>query len=272
MSKKNLVIYTYFEKDNIYKDNLMFFLKMGLCDECDYIFVINGECSVNIPNQSNIKILRRDNKDYDFGGFAHALNFIDIDKYNYYIFLNTSVRGPFIPPYANIKWYEAFTNMIKGDVKLVGVTINILNSPHSGHSQIFESITGIKRPHTHVQSYFFAMDKECLSYIINSTDIFRKFDYKDFADFIVKKELMMSQLVLKNGWNIGGIVQEYKDIDFRKLEIDISNSYIYENDPVYPNNCFGRTLHPYECIFIKINRGISVNEINSLSRYIFEKN
>lgn len=266
MSAQNLVLYAYFEKDDVYLNNLKFFLKKGICKDCDYIIVINGKCSIQIPDMPNIKVIKRDNTHYDFGAYEHALKNTDIKQYKFFIFLNTSVRGPFIPIYANIKWYEAFINLIKEDIKLVGTTINFLNSK-TVHSYIFEEMTGISIPHIHVQSQFFVMDLECLLYLLNDTDLFSNYDYKNKMEgFIARKEIMMSQLVLKNGWNISAILPEYQNIDFRCL-----NEYNSPNsDPYFQDSCFGRTLHPYDCIFIKTNRGISVNEIDSMTKYLMD--
>lgn len=265
---RNLVIYAYYEKDSIYRDNLCFFLKQGICDDCDYVFVLNGNCSVNIPDRPNIRVLSRDNMHYDFGAWHYALQNTDISKYQYFIFLNTSVRGPFLPRYVKMKWYEAFTDLLHGDVKLAGSTINVLNSP-SEHSKLFEKMSGLPRPHTHVQSQIFAMDLECLTYLMNNTDLFTNYDYNGMTEFIARKEIMMSQLVLKHGWNIAINLPEYQNVDFRTLQSD-PNPTSFNHDPGLPRSCFGRTLHPYECIFIKTNRGISIDEINSMSKYIFD--
>ena len=263
-----LVIYAYFEKDGIYQDNLRLFLKIGLNNDCDYIFVLNGNCTVPIPHAPNVKVLQRENTHYDFGAYHFALLNTNVDNYKYFIFLNTSVRGQFVPPYANIEWYEPFTALLKDDIKLVGTTINILNSPTT-HSQIFQMMSGFPRPHTHVQTQMFAMDLECLKYLMNSTDLFSNYNYSNMTEFICRKEIMMSQLVLHKGWNISAILPEFRNIDYRRLNQDFNMSS-FEHDPGFPNTCFGRTLHPYDCIFIKTNRGISVNEINSMSKYIFE--
>ena len=265
MPADKLVIYAYYEKDGIYRDNLYFFLKQGLCDECDYIFVLNGECSVNIPERPNIRVMYRVNEHYDFGAWHHALQ--NISKYKYFIFLNTSVRGPFLPRYVKMKWYEAFTDLIVGDVKLVGATINVLNCMQSEHSYLFLKMSGFPRPHTHIQSQFFVMDLECLQFLMNDTDLFTNYDYNGITEFIARKEIMMSQLVLKHGWNISAILPEYQNIDFRSFKVYPNNHWIL-TDPTWHKSCFGRTLHPYECIFIKTNRGISVDEINSMSKYI----
>lgn len=268
MTNNILILYCYYEKNNIYMDNLEFFLKYALYDECDYIFIVNGNLSVVIPNKNNIKVLFRINEDYDFGAYYYALNTIDINKYEYFFFINTSVRGPFIPKYINLKWYTPFINLLKNDVKLVGSTINILNT-NSNESNTFYNLTKFSKPYTHVQTQMFAMDKECLIFLI-SKKLFENNNYKNYLEFIAIKEILMSQLVLKNNWNISCIIPEYQNIDYRIIKTDINFSSI-NGDPNFTNACFGRTIHPYECIFIKNNRNISINEVNSISKYLLKK-
>jgi hypothetical protein len=268
MTNNILILYCYYEKNNIYKNNLELFLKFGLYNECDYLFIINDNLSVKIPEQNNIKVMFRKNEDYDFGAYNHALTTIDTNKYSYYFFINTSVRGPFIPTYINLKWYQPFINLLKDDVKLVGTSINILNT-NSNESNAFYNITKFTRPYTHVQTQMFAMDKECLNFLI-SKNIFKNNNYNIYVEFIAIKEILMSQLVLKNNWNISCIIPEYQNIDYRLLKNDINFSSV-NGDPNFTNGCFGRTIHPYESIFIKINRNISINEINSISTYLLEK-
>jgi hypothetical protein len=268
VTNKILILYCYYEKNNIYKTNLDLFLKLGLHDECDYLFIINGDLSIKIPEQNNIKVLFRKNEDYDFGAYNYALGTIDIDKYNYYFFMNTSVRGPFIPTYADIKWYQPFINLLTDDVKLVGTTINILNTD-STESNAFYNITKFTKPYTHVQTQMFSMTQECLKFLISSK-LFENNDYNNYVEFIAIKEILMSQLVLKNNWNISCIIPEYQNIDYRLLKNDINFSAM-NGDSNYTNACFGRTIHPYESIFIKINRNMCINEINSISKYLIQK-
>ena len=47
-------------------------------------------------------------------------------QYRYIVWLNSSVRGPFLPAYLRGKmhWTAAFTSRITDSVKLVGSTIN----------------------------------------------------------------------------------------------------------------------------------------------------
>ena len=265
---KNLILYCYFEKDIDYINNLKIFLKLGLYDECDYLFIINGKISIEIPEKNNIKVLYRKNEDYDFGAYNDALETIDINNYNYYFFINTSVRGPFIPSYVNIKWYEPFINLLIDDVKLVGTTINILNKD-TNESRSFYNKTKFKKPYTHVQTQMFAMTQECLKFLIFSK-LFSNYDYDNYGEFIAVKEILMSQLVLKNNWNISCIIPEYQNIDYRTLNNDFNFSS-NNGDPNFVNCCFGRTVHPYESIFIKINRNLCVNEINCISNFLLKK-
>jgi hypothetical protein len=254
MTNNILILYCYFEKNDNYKNNLDLFLKLGLYDECDYLFIINGDLSIKIPEQNNIKVLFRKNEDYDFGAYNDAFDTFDISKYNYYFFINTSVRGPFI-------------NLLTDEVKLVGSSINILNTD-SAESNAFYNVTHFTKPYTHVQTQMFAMNQECLKFLISSK-LFENNDYKNYVEFIAIKEILMSQLVLKNNWNISCIIPEYQNIDYRLLKNDINFSSI-NGDPNYTNACFGRTVHPYESIFIKINRNMCINEINSITKYLLK--
>jgi hypothetical protein len=49
-NNKTLVLYVYFEKNQLYKDNLQFFLDVGVHerDDVHFIFVLQGPCSVRV--------------------------------------------------------------------------------------------------------------------------------------------------------------------------------------------------------------------------------
>ena len=63
---KICVIYNYYEKNNIYKKNFIYFLENRILNELDYYIIINGESTVNIPIKTNIHIYYRENKKYDY--------------------------------------------------------------------------------------------------------------------------------------------------------------------------------------------------------------
>lgn len=69
-------------------------------------------------------------------------------RYRFFVWVNSSVRGPFLPAYLHgaMHWTEALTRKITESVKLVGATINC------GGGYFHPD------PQPHVQSYAVAMD------------------------------------------------------------------------------------------------------------------
>lgn len=249
---KLVVIYNYFEegRENITHTNYNFFIKYGYYEDSNiyYIFVINGKCTIKLLNKLNIFIYRRDNIGYDFGAYGDVLRQLPF-AFDYYFFLNSSVRGPFIPTYCKIKWYEPYINLMKNNVKLVGSSINI----------------HINRPH--VQSYFFLLNYESLQYLLNK--IFNK-EYYTLSEVINYQEIGMSEYILQNNWNIDSLIPEQQGINWlNRFEDEKYKKIKYFTDMIYSGKlCNGRDLHPYELIFIKVNRNLSTDVINSLTNYL----
>lgn len=274
-----LVIYSYYQKNDEYVKNFEFFLKFGIYPDIDYIFCINGrECSITIPNLPNIKIIERDNIGFDFGSYYDALKTIDINAYKYFFFINTSVRGPFLPDNirSNIKWTQPFIELLKGDVKLVGTSINVLNFNNNTNNDFITQMSkhiielGYKPPFPHVQSQMFLLDNESLNYLL-SENLFNYSIDNDFVKTIALREVLMSLLILKSGWNINCILEKYRNIDYRTIKDDI-NPTSATGDPYYPGAYFGNSIKPYDVIFIKTNRGVSTKEIIELTDgyYIYD--
>ena len=107
-----------------------------------------------IFNDENIDfIIISNNKGYDFGGWSDALLENDLYKnYNNFIFVNSSVIGPFISHKHDCKWTDIYINGLRDNVKLFGSTINTCGDPLNK---------------SHVQSYIFSMNKNTLKYLIN---------------------------------------------------------------------------------------------------------
>jgi hypothetical protein len=250
---KTICIYNYYEKDYKYKQNCLYFLKHGLNSYSDFLFVVNGKSTITFPDLTNIRVIYRNNIGYDFMAFSHGLNNININYYDYFLFINTSVRGPFVKNIDN--WQNIFTSMINRDTKLIGTTINIFCGKKNCHWSYENKLNelGIEKPYTHIQSMMFAMDKECLLYLKDR--IFIEEPLYGFTDTIIYKEIMMSQFVLKNNWNINCTAPLYKNYDYRTLKIDMNYSSNC-GDSCYHGGYFGKSLQPYEVVFIKTNRDI----------------
>jgi len=143
-TERTVVFYAYIEKDQHYIETLQYFLEVGVSEEdpVDYYFIIQGyTCSVRFPNYTNVFVIRRENVGYDFGAYAHAIETYPggpdtlLLRYAYFIIINASVRGPFLPaywppPFAKehekrtiYHWSRIFTSMLSDTVKLVGPSL-----------------------------------------------------------------------------------------------------------------------------------------------------
>lgn len=189
-------------------------------------------------------MLFRDNVGYDFGGWSDALLTNNLyEKYNNFIFVNSSVTGPFLRPGHKGKWTDIYINGLQGNVKLFGSTINNERDP-------------LKL--AHVQTYIFSMDKTTLKFLIDCS-IFSISNYaKTFDDAIHNKEILMSRKIIENNWNIGSLMKYYKNVDFtfrnkkpKDYNIRFLNDVMY---PMYRNEIWNE----YELVFIKGNRNIKL--------------
>jgi hypothetical protein len=236
-NNKLCCFYTYYEKDELYKNNFEYFLKNAILDKVDYYIIINGKSTVTINSKTNIKVLYRPNKGYDFGGYSYALKKLN-NVYDYYFFMNTSVRGP----YGVKDWTEPFIKLFNDDVKVVGTTINIYN------------VNNTLKPH--VQSMFFCIPREYLQYL-NTIDFFNEDFINNYTmqEVIDNKEVMLSTIALKHNWNINCLLDKYKGLDYRIIEADI-NPTSTDGDPYYKNGYFGKSIKKEEVIFFKNNRDL----------------
>lgn len=239
-------VYAYYEKNDVYKENLEYFLqKGGLLPFVEYYFVINGSSSVNLPNHNNIHVLHRENVGYDFGAWGAALyTFPEIRDSDYIFFMNTSVKGPYTP---HRDWTRPFLQLFNHpNTKLVGTSINISSSDFSASSY------GYKKVYPHVQSMFFVVDKDALEFLL-ARGLFNVDKTLPFEELIAEKEVGMSIMILNNKWNINCILPRYKNRDYMTISEDI-NPTSHSGDAYYENAYFGKSIQPSDVIFFKNTR------------------
>jgi hypothetical protein len=231
-----LVLYVF----HMYNDRVKHFIKNAIFkdDNVDFIIISNDK-SITVSVPEYVKVLYRDNIGYDFGGWSDVILTDNLYKnYDYFIFANSSIMGPYVPSYYKGKWTDIYIDGLKDNVKLFGSTINTCHDPYKAH----------------VQSYIFAIDKTTLQYLIDC-NIFSMTNYaKTFNDAIWQKEVEMSRKIINNGWNIGSLFTYYKDIDFI-FKTKKPNEYTikYLDDIMYPQ--YRNVLwNEYELVFIKGNR------------------
>jgi hypothetical protein len=246
----NIVIYAYYEKNDEYKKNLEYFLQKGVFPDMHYLIVVNGKCTVSLPLPPNVRMVYRKNKGFDFGGFAHGLSLISPDHYDYFFFMNSSVRGPYLYPHEDVSsWSDKFIQLFQGDVHLVGCTINMCTIPPKKDG------TAVLH---HVQSYFFVLDRPALDLL--QPTIFTTLTMS-MKQTISEKEIGMSQRILKHGWNISCTAKKYQGYDYRQVQHNLNlSSRFHGGDPCYPDAYFGDTLDAREVVFIKTNRNLPLPE------------
>ena len=241
-SKKILVLFVY----HIYNERVKNFIKNCIFDAEDVDFIIisnttnkNANVLLHTSNK-NVKMLFRENLGFDFGGWSDAL-FKDnlYEKYDNYIFVNSSVVGPFLKPDFKGKWTDLYINGLQDNVKLFGSTINTIGAPTRW---------------AHIQSYIFSMDKTTLKYLIDCSIFSRTNHAKTFNNAICDKEILMSRKIIENNWNIGSLMKYYENVDFTfrdKTPNDYDINFL--DDVMYPKYR-NMIWNDSEIAFIKGNR------------------
>lgn len=251
---KTLVLFVF----DVFNDRVKLFL-----DNCffkdpnvDFIVISNNKSNkFTVPDY--VKTLLRENIGYDFGGWSDALLIDNLYKnYDNYIFVNSSVIGPFVPAYFKDNWTDIYINGLQGNVKLFGTTINTENT-----------LIGVNDPLriSHVQTYIFSMDKTTLEYLI-SCEIFSMTNYAaTYLDAIYQKELLMSRKIVENKWNLGSLYPAYKNVDFTFSEKKPNEygSNFFKGDLMYEKHR-NKLWNEYDLVFLKGNRDIPMGLISKI--------
>lgn len=266
-----LVLFVFHE----YNSRVQKFIKKSIFQSqtIDFLIICNNK-RVKFEYPDYVNILYRNNIGFDFGGYSDALlkNLL-YQKYDNFIFVNSSVDGPYLPQNFNGKWTDFYINGLNEN-KLFGSTINTLSNWQNNYYKMVRLFGGdisktepqwsnaekkIKiiqdKPfkYAHIQSYIFSMNKKTLEYLINC-GIFSITRYAKTFKEAIYKEVLMSCKIIEKGWDIGCLMPIYKNIDFKsKNENDYNIPLI--DDPMqskYKDVYWNK----YDLIFIKGNRNI----------------
>jgi hypothetical protein len=231
---------------HIYNELVDYFINNCIFESSnvDFLIICNDKnICFNISQLSNVSVIKRDNVGYDFGGWSDGIltNDLYVD-YDYFIFANSSIIGPFLKENFTGRWTDIYINgLYDQNCKLFGSIINTIQMPH-----IF----------THIQSYIFSMDREALEYLIDE-EIFTMRKYsKSLIDAVLSKEILMSRKILDKGWNISSLLPLYKGVNFaNKTMYNITNddSTLSYGDLMY-EQYRGKLWTEYDLVFIKGNR------------------
>jgi hypothetical protein len=247
---RTLIFYHYFEKNAAYTDNLLHFLRFGYDREADFVIVVSGSHSVAIPKFDNLRCIEVENRNFDYGGYAAAIAATpNLDAYDAFVFVNSSMRGPYMPAYAKGPWHRYFTDQFGDDVGLVGAAINECTSTEA---QVYREKYGGSGPCVHVQSTAYAMPAATMRMLLAS-GFYDDKRVLEKMEVIRDYELRLSQLVLQSGLNLKCLLPEYNLVDYR-TGATCANEAARGGDPSWPFGYFGRSAHPFEIMFVKTER------------------
>lgn len=253
--KRFCILYHFYEANQSYVKNFQHFLTFATNIQADFYCVIAGDCSFDLPKINNVHYIFAENKNWDYGGYSLALKeHIDIDSYEYFAFINSSVRGPFISPAINQSWIDSFISLFSDDVGGVGSAIDILPSESAESHYFQERYPQYPTPFSHIQTTAYVLSHKAIKVLI-SNQFYDISESLSKEEIICRYEILLSQILRDHGLNIKCLLPEYNQIDYRQAHGYI-NPTSYKGDPTTPDGYFGRTIHPYESVFIKTQRGL----------------
>lgn len=231
-----LVLYVFHE----YNERVKHFIDHAifLDENVDFMIICNNK-QLEFPCPYYVRVVKRENIGYDFGGWSEGLLKHNMHKrYDYYIFVNSSVIGPFLQN-PQQRWTDVYIQGLSGEIKLFGSTINTCDDP---------------RTLSHVQSYIFCVEKATLKYLLECEIFSLNNVAKDMNDAIFGKEVRMSRKMIEHGWNIGSMLPQYRNVDFRFKDTQPSDYNIqFFGDIMYPY-FYKKLWTEYHLVFVKGNR------------------
>ncbi len=267
-----IVLAHYF--DALGRDNLQFFLAQGLVPDSAYHFVvvINGpipmgwEAKLNKITEAypNFEWHTHVNTGYDFCVYKDVLSSmllkISIKDVRYFILLNKSLRGPFVPSYYERPWPDIFTSRLKGQVKLSGTSINCGDG---------------KKISLHVQSMLWAFSADILPFMLGRLKCFQ-----DKWDAVINLEVGLPKALVAEGFRFASTMRM---LDSKEGVPDTNTDAICawsgaqadrntEGDQYAPGSYAGMDLNPLETIFFKANRQVGVKLLKQYSIFALMNN
>jgi hypothetical protein len=269
-----LVSYSYFEKDSIQRSNMEFFMAVGMGifsqlpapANTDFVVVISGglctPCKALMPmlkpvpeselmpaisaawSKAGLTILQRtENEGMDIAAHNATVDWVTArgtrQKYRNFIFLNSSVRGPFTPHYLppGWQWTQALTSRLSDTVKLVASSLVCLPAVDAGGA-------GPK-----AESWAFGTDAEGLR-ILEGAGVFGVRACKLCNDgIVVQGEYGLTNVLMSHGYNVATLMARYSPTtDWR------DDKHWNCNDCVHPSRSGTYddiTMHPFETVFVK---------------------
>lgn len=235
MKGKTLIMFVFGGFDDFVKT----FIKNGLLKDEDktFIFISNNldpkmDEFEFIKNYDNCHLLIRDNIGHDFQGWnttlylppsslnnkiiyaneiKHEYDTYLFQNYEKFIFLNSTVKGPYLSKYFKENWADLFTSKLSETVKMTGTSINFMRNSEDKNIvlSILDSYGFKPKDHVHIQSMAFSLSKSGLE-ILQKYKLFYKDKQfqKDKTQLIFRNEVAMSSILRKEGFDIFSFIHD----------------------------------------------------------------
>eukprot|EP00892_Ulva_mutabilis_P012446 jgi/Ulvmu1/9574/UM054_0004.1 len=253
LATHTLVLYSFDGFDPESHANLVFFVKHGMlgCAKCEYIVVVNNEPGTKVSKlpwlPRNARYMRPRRHCHGWGAYDAVLRrgVLDVTKYHYFIFLSSSVRGPFLPAYlqGQIHFTSLMTSRLVGDVKLVGPTI----SCEAAADAVPPGAPLHGQPH--VQAAAAATDAVGMHLLLRDGLVFACHATPQHA--VLHSELGASAAILTAGYNIDSFMGRYQGVDWRDERMWGCNG---GENPLAAARVHTASLAPMEVMFATVTR------------------
>jgi hypothetical protein len=253
--KDACVLYHYYESSGSAQTNLKYFLRRGLETNASVYISFAGKIPNFVVGDSKLTLIEVENKNHDYGGISHLIrNCVPLERFKYFIVLNSTVRGPFLPHYYHEDWIEIFLRPFTKNVGMVGTTVNCLPS-HSIPAIKYRKQFGGFGPVVHAQTMAYAISNPVMA-MLNEHDFWKSDKLMNKDEIVQRYELHLSQLILDKGFEIRSLLPEYDNQRGKYL----NNPTAHDGDLNFKRGYFGKTIHPYEVVFIKTNRQLHTEQ------------
>jgi hypothetical protein len=212
-----------------------------------YYFIINNECSIDIDEKVNMKLIKSSENNCDLVSYSWFFSQKELSfflEFERFYFINSICLGPFITPIVESNWIELFNKRLETCDLLAPV---VEFPPDNKGYSILGIESQLNMPFLH--SYMFGTNRSSIKLLIN---IFNDFNSNTTESLINYERLLTSKYILNNK-KIGCLLLAFKNIDINDKSLwyyklwNKNEHTCYERTESY----FGLDLNPLEVIFIK---------------------
>ena len=246
--EKTLVLYVYNAEDEEQERSFAFFLRYGITEsQPTYRIIVTDGPSVKafprLPSlPSNAQYLRTSLCTTTWGAIDAVIRVLNVHEYDYFVVLDSQVRGPFMPSYVtNMHWTEVFTKKLQGKVKMVGSILSCEGAPKDGNA------AGEWRGNPYIRSHAWATDAAGFERLMGQKGVFRC--HKNKWDARYHSDAGAALAMFRSGWTIDSLMSRYQGIDWSSPATWQCNQRV---PPDLEWHYDGISLNPYEVVFVPV--------------------